>query len=440
MSRTSIKYGRLADGLQVGALLGDNSRGFSFDAVNDQVLVRGGTGRVPSFLGSLADAKSAGLITHTRASPTYRKGPGGILLPVSSGVPRINYLEGYAPQPSRMNRLLYSSDLGNAAWITTRTSLLTNQEIAPDGTPTADKLNDNGIDDSNGYIRQNFTWPGSTTYTFSAFLKYAEQAVAALGLIDGGGFAAFIDVNLITGAVVNVGGSSYVSSSILEFADGWFRVSLTGTPASGANSVRISHASGGGTDTDGFYVWGTQLEQNPQAFELVQTEGSTQTRAAEVMHLLTSRLFPNANDEWTIVAEYSAGELSTNVICGLSNAQSPNFNNVWWLNANQTTMASVSNRSDGANNGGINVSGSPGFGSVIKAATRYKAGDFGVSVNGAAAVTSTPSALPNAVMDRFTIGCSPWSLDNQGNMVLRRIALIPKAASNSELSSLSMAA
>jgi hypothetical protein len=159
--------------------------------------------------------------------------------------------------------LTYSEDFTNAAWTKTRSSILANQIIAPDGTLTADKLIEN-TDNNTHTIQAAFSPLASTSYTYSAYIKASERTFALIQS-NIGGTNTFAIVNLTTGAVGSVTGTGVVSTTAT--GNGWYRVSIsaaTTTTASGnvfiytaQDATTFSYTGDG---YSGIYIWGAQLE------------------------------------------------------------------------------------------------------------------------------------------------------------------------------------
>jgi hypothetical protein len=178
-------------------------------------------------------------------------------------------------------------DTSTIGWTGNGSSISANQTIAPDGTLTADKL----IEDSaNSFKRRNANTSnrpssaGSTTYTYSIYIKDDGEQWVALYLYDSGNsgpifYANFDLTNLATGLTGRFQGTgTFVSAAITDAQSGWRRCSLTFTTGAGTgtleSSVFLLRSVGNvapntafapqtytGDGTSGIYIWGAQLEQ-----------------------------------------------------------------------------------------------------------------------------------------------------------------------------------
>ena len=196
-------------------------------------------------------------VTHTRASnATYVDGDGIIKDAVT-------------------NLLLQSEDF-STTWSALRGSqyLTTNQETAPNGTLTADKLTGSGSTASQG-LNQN-TSSIATVFTFSVYAKYGTHQW--IQLFANGDSRPWANYDLVNGVVGSATGTD-MSASIEPVGDGWYRCSLTRTVDNGSNTGGRIYLVDSGTATrnassatsDYVYLWGAQLEQSSTAGEYVKT-------------------------------------------------------------------------------------------------------------------------------------------------------------------------
>ena len=169
----------------------------------------------------------------------------------------------YAPH----NLLTYSEQLDNAAWSKVDATVSANVLAAPNGTLTADKIEETA---TTGFhiVRQSYTLSNNTQYAISAYLKLGERNIFEIATFIGGvgGVSAYF--NLETGAITNVAGTNWtVDSTLLTFVgNGWCRCSITFTTGTGGSAFvdyRLATSAGtnnyAGTLGSGAYMWGAQL-------------------------------------------------------------------------------------------------------------------------------------------------------------------------------------
>lgn len=192
----------------------------------------------------------------------------------------------YAPH----NLLTYSENFDDAVWSKVRSSISSNVIVAPDGTMTADSLNDDGAAVGQGYAGQNVVAYTGSTYTFSFYAKAKELTSVRCYMTDSVGIVSASNalVDLVTGSVISG------AATVTDVGSGWFRISVSGIPTAGAGSVRILLPTDTAT-TNGIYLWGAQLN-----------EGSLQPYyTTSVKNLLGySQNFDNATG-WVSAAPYS---------------------------------------------------------------------------------------------------------------------------------------
>jgi len=185
------------------------------------------------------------------------------------------------------NLLPYSEDFTNAVWAKTRCSISSNAGIAPDGTTTADKLVEDSSTNTH-FLQEALTIASSTAFTFSVFLKAGERDHANIHMGEGqwktGGYAA-LNVDLADGTVSVVNATYVDASSIEDYGNGWFRVSISSTSGSSQTTgvFRIFPTlsnfgtSYAGDGSSGIFVWGAQVSQHttlPVDNPYIKTEGS----------------------------------------------------------------------------------------------------------------------------------------------------------------------
>jgi len=168
--------------------------------------------------------------------------------------------------PAIKNLLIYTDSFDNAAWGKNAVTILPNTIIAPDGTLTADKIQETAVTTFFAVV-QNPTALPSKSYTMSFYAKAGERTQVVVSFTVS---TAYVMYNLATGTVTSTSGAYLVGSSITFVGNGWYRctVSLTSAP-SGSNLlyfiialVNSNSDNYAGTTGFGAYVWGAQIEQN----------------------------------------------------------------------------------------------------------------------------------------------------------------------------------
>ena len=257
--RTSVRSGGLRQGGLQAGLGSDNifttaSLDLNF-AVNKN-------------LGTLVDATTgSNLVDFTRASSGTYVGSDGLI------------------KTATTNLVLQSENFSTNWSVVNAATPTVNVSTSPIGTVTADKfIGNNGAVAGNAAIYQDVSGQNQNqAYTISVYAKEAGQNGFRMALnarTSGGAFIGQIsyEFDLSTAA----GSSSFVStsgtaptsttSSIQAVGNGWFRCSVSGiTPATTA-IIRIAYYNSATSNgTDGFLLWGAQLEQSTTVGEYVKT-------------------------------------------------------------------------------------------------------------------------------------------------------------------------
>ncbi len=163
----------------------------------------------------------------------------------------------------RRNLLTYTEQFDNAAWTKNNSTISANSATAPDGTATADKLQETATTASFS-AAQVPTMALNTAYTLSVYMKAVERNFGVLNIFTGAA-SCWTWFNLAAGTVGTVG--SGATASISDAGNGWYRCSLTiATAVSGSPNIAMwpSTTNGtlsyAGTAGSGILIWGAQLE------------------------------------------------------------------------------------------------------------------------------------------------------------------------------------
>ena len=235
-------------------------------------------------------------------------------------IPRLDYSNGTCPsllvEPQRTNLALQSNSAVNST-VNVGYSAMDNNTTSPDGTANAARV----LEDTSTLhlIQKTFSVATTTTpYSVSFFVKANGRTSGnILYGLNGAPFSSvFATFNLSNGtitAAVGDSGATAISSSIEDFGNGWFRVSVSGTiPTAGTHYVRLQDANGGaaGDPSKGFFVYGFQAEAGSYATSYIPTTSASVTRNADVISKTgISSLI--GQTEGTIFVDCSAADLNT---------------------------------------------------------------------------------------------------------------------------------
>ena len=370
------------------------------------------------------------------------RGASGLLIPSVTNTPRIEYdaggaVRGLLIEGSRINLALHSEDYTAHATLGLN-AIGANAIVSPDGAVTAELLSE---DTSTGAhrVRQalDVTIGANATYTMSHFVKAKERTFCSLRLADST-FASDVNAsfNLSTGALISVshtGVGSGEAATITPYANGWYRITLTGALNGGFTAARpllelnnaASNPSYTGDGTSGLYAWGEQFELGAFPSSYIPTTAASVTRAGEVATRTVGAEFTKNVAETTIVnfaPEFTPGAATgLNVLWAVdANGILASFNN----NNNQASMF------DGTNTAVSNVA-ALAAGTFAKFGTAYDGGGMSAVMNGGtpgtAAFDGTMGAAATVNLGSNAAGASPffgW---------IKRLDAYPSRKSNSEV-------
>ena len=136
---------------------------------------------------SILPVDGVGDFAFSRVSEATRVNKDGLIETVSNNVPRLDWLNSDCPslllEPQRTNLVQYSEDFNNALWVKNRTTVTANEDVSPEGTETADKLECNSS--SGGmYVRSYASITSGATVVLSVFAKKGNARYCNLGLLN----------------------------------------------------------------------------------------------------------------------------------------------------------------------------------------------------------------------------------------------------------------
>lgn len=391
-------------------------------------------------------------ITFTRASSATHFNSSGVLEIDATNVPRFEYGPatlaplGLLIEEQRTNLLTYSEMYADVSWTKTRSSIVANTIIAPDGNLTGDKLLDDATAGSHTVRNAtSVTITSGTTLTSSVFAKASESAFLIVGIGDGAGVnISRTTFNVSTGAIVSsTTAAANVSAPIpviTPAGNGWFRCSITATVTNvttaqqwlfkGANSN--GNASYTGDGTSGIFIWGSQLEAGNFITSYIPTVALQVTRAADVARM-TGTNFSNWYNatEGTWYANFTpatADYLANKNIFLASDNTSANFNGLRYLSTGAAPGFGVTTASTAQ---ASLTTGAMVENTAYKMAGAYKLNDFAVSRNGSTPSVDTSGTVPT--VSRAEIGILAGTSTTIGTQYIRQLAYFPRRLSNEEL-------
>ena len=350
-----------------------------------------------------------------------------------SGVPLGMLIEG-----AGTNVITQSAAFGSAPWAASESVVTDNDDVAPDGTTTADLVQNNTNSAAHlVYINAPGLTP-TTPYTYSKFFKRDDHDWIALRVDDTDG-ASYGHFNLNTGSVGTA--DAGVTATIKAYPNGWYRCGVS-KAANGAvtfvNTYLVSADNGKntayvGTGT-GVWMWGAQLEEKGFPTSYMATTGSSASRTEDVMSFSDLSWY-NAS-QGALVMEFDVASLtgSDKSVGFIQSGSSSDFSNAIGMYADPSVVDLWSSSSS-------TVYYRWFAGPSISADTTVKAGITYASNNTVGAVDGTVDTTDTA----YVAPLSPTSLyvgSGAGGAPLfghvKRIRYWPARLSNDDLTALTV--
>jgi len=227
---------------------------------------------------SIIPSSGSGDMVTTRATTATRVNSSGVIESVATGIPRLDYT-GSVPsillEPQRTNLILRSQDFSNVIWSKNSTTILSTNNIAPNGTLTATRL---GITDTiNPTLQQIITGTIGLQYASSFWVRRVSGTS---------------QIFLRCGDVSPVQNINLTSDWQL------FSYSAISTTTTVRCSIGFLSPVVG---TDIIEIWGSQLEQGAYATSYIPTTTSTVTRNQDLIsktNLYTNNFITSAGGTW----------------------------------------------------------------------------------------------------------------------------------------------
>jgi hypothetical protein len=215
-----------------------------------------------------------------------------------------------AESEARTNLLPYSSEFDNADWGKFGGAvIIADQAASPDGEINADQF----YGSSGAHVIDDVSASAGTSYTASLFVKsngtdqidlninYRESSAVSINY-----FGARFDLSTETVTNSTPGfGLAADSATLQNIGGGWYRIAVSKLAPVNTTVARFYlRGNTASTVSDGFFIYGAQLEAAPTPSSYIPTAGSTVTRAAETFTI------PAANLPWP--TETYGPELMTN--------------------------------------------------------------------------------------------------------------------------------
>lgn len=349
-------------------------------------------------------------------------------------------IKGVLVESAMTNLNTRSQEFDDAVYSKTNTTVSSNATTAPDGTITADLLLETTANGSHT-IRRTGHMANSTLYTVSLFVKAAGRTVCTLLMNDGASSSsAHVDLSLgtITQSLTALGSGCQIE----PYADGWYRISITGTTLTGgaaywdirlSDNTDVSGLPGVGDSYTGdaslgMYIWGAQTEGHAFMTSYMPTLSATEARVIDVIRLDLASIPFNAAEGTLYVSALGQPVNSTYVALQFADGTE---NERFRLTRNTTPDATMTVTDGGVLQANASL-GTWALNTAGKIVFGYKVNDFGGSFNGGATVTDVAGTIPTVTT--MYIGSQVTGAAWRGH--IQKIGYIARKLSSAEIQAL----
>ena len=348
---------------------------------------------------SVKPTNGIGDFDFTRNSSATRVNSQGLIVDVTSNLPRIDYTGGeghWLFEPQSTNLLTYSEDFSQSYWDKSQISVVDDFTISLDGTQNASKITINGSTPFLG--NTNISLTTGNVYTISCFVKKGTNRWVRLSSVSSTSLGAWFDLdNNVVGTV------NSTSASIENYGNGWYRISNTITAISGTNQAFIgfSDADGGTNSTqvgNTVFAWGFQVEEE-YATSYIPTNGNTVTRSQDSALGAGSSDLINST-EGVLYAEIAS--LSNQVTSNYISLSDGTYNNrISLMYSVGTNVIRGFLRLGGASQADLAITVSD-ITEFHKVAFKFKENDFALWIDGVEVATdANGSTLPSGTLTKL---------------------------------------
>ena len=240
-----------------------------------------------SKLYSIVPSDGTGDMTFARTGDTAtRVNSSGLIESVLANKPRLDYLGSTCPklllEPQRTNLLQRSQEFDNAYWTGVRATITANSTVSPDGTQNAETfVSSSGQSNVPAIYTEAITYSGNTAYTTSIFVKkLGTQNNFNINYLDnssGGGGGIKFNVSTLALTITQAPNSS-VSGKITDYGNGWLRLEMSFTTIATPTYGYLQYTIDTALTTNGFAIYGAQLEAGAYATSYIPTTTASVTR------------------------------------------------------------------------------------------------------------------------------------------------------------------
>jgi|GEM_PF-3027856 len=323
--------------------------------------------------------------------------------------PVTGVLLGILVEPAATNLLLRSEELDVSPWSSFQTTVAANSAAGPTGALTLEKIVATALPNSHTRTQTISGTTNTSTYVFSHFVRQAEFSRVHLAIYEGTTLARYggCTFNASTGTVVGAtsGADAVVAGSGIEDWGGglyrcWVAVTLGGTDTN--INLRIALDNGTSTSftgdgTSGIHIGCGQFELGSQPTSYIPTAGTTATRNADAISILTSALPGDPSVRGTLFVEARITTLNATgfeqVVVEFNNGTNADRCSILFTSGNQPAYSVLD---DGVAQAFASMGAAMSVGQTFKAAVSFATNDIAGSRDGSTVAVDNVATIPTA--------------------------------------------
>ena len=314
-------------------------------------------------------------------------------------------------EEQRTNIALNSNDYANTGvWVASNSSVTSNNNVAPDGTLTADTVIPNTSNVAHD-VYQAIATASAITYTYSVYVKANGYTLFNIRTYPSG-------INVVynlTNQTIDSSSGTNSGTSITSIGNSWYRLTLTFVTSSTTTYISTQPTASGytvntgntifaGNGFSGAFVWGAQLEVGFFATSYIATTSASATRTVDFAQMTGANFSSWYNQsQGTLYAEGSPPTTSSTGRLASISTTNTSSTQVYSVNFDGSNVRVYQTNASGSLVYNLYPFSGYSANTFYRIVSAYQNANNAASV-GAGTVATNSSDQPFGIMQSLTIG------------------------------------